>query len=215
MIDAASLDAREAAQLTHLEEWIHKTSEALPGKLRDAEAHAQKALTDVVVSAPDGRPTLAKVRQSRSYQAALARMDEIRDALLKIVHEARVAFYRDSWAFWNDTLPAEVLKGAEAPAEARIAKARTAVIHGQTAAGALAAATQTAKRQLLASLAQAGSRVQTGKGAAEILKAWRTRAEKALSQHTTTLLSDSQIDADRRAGRDVVKDELLHEDPTL
>jgi hypothetical protein len=207
--------ARHDAALARL---VRAASELIAGKLDDAHAHATKALTDALKATPDGRATIARVRRSPSYAAALVRLDELGAALVMLCGDAREAEYRRAYAEWGESLPAEVLRPRLDPANppiALVARCSALVWHGTTLQAEFRGQTDPIKRRLLAALTLAGGRAATPRGGADLLRGWRTAAEGALLRTAAAALNDSLVLADRLAGRDVIDPTRLHPDPTL
>ena len=216
MLDADALKAREKAQADAIGRWSAGAAFVADKALADALAHAQKALTDTLKATPDGRATIAKARQSRSFAAAVGHLDDLWNRLVVLVGDARMEFYHASYGYWRNHLPAEFHRSDDPePRQSDLAKTRAAILHGMSLPGWLAGPIETAKKSLLAQLAQAASRGTAGADAADRLRAWAAQARRSIAQSAAVAINDSWTLADRRAGRDLVKPGLLHDDPTL
>ena len=212
-MDLARKTKRENADLAKRVKLVRQVVSA---KLADAAAHASKALTDTVDQTTEGRPTAAKLRASRSYQAALNRLTELHDQLTGLVEKCRVETYSEAYAFWWAYHDPDTRRSASPdPSQANIERCRTTVLHGYTVREFLAGAIGRASTQLLPRLVVSGNRQVGSREAALAIKAWQQTATSTITSNAITALVDSQTLADRRAGRDAIKRDLLHDDPTL
>jgi hypothetical protein len=189
----------------------------IKAKVADAAAHALKALTLSLDQTPEGRPTAAKVKRSPSYQASIARLTELRDELHALAERSRVETYTAAWAFWRSELPAEVLAPSRgsAPPAALVTRARTMLTHGRTLRESLTAATDRAAKQLGPALTVAGNRATNSREANDAIRRWASASEGAIVAAFLAVVVDGQTTADRLAGRDVIRPELLLPDPSL
>lgn len=184
--------------------------------VENAAAHARNALTETLRETPDGRATAAKVRRSRSYHAALARLDELRDAVVVFAEVVRGAEYRRAWRFWRGHLPADSLRpGADDAPEANLRRCRAAMLHGMTTRQEIEGRILPYRRRLLAALTVAGGRATRKADAADLIAQWAKGATDGIAATADAMLNDSFVLADRLAGRDVVRPELLDPDPSL
>lgn len=217
--DLATLDA---ARVKLLLAWQRKAAGLITAKMDDAEAHANKALTDTLKTKPDGRPTLRHASRSPSYKAALARLDELleklagpsRASLDGLVRDAREAFWRASFDRWKPVIPAELWRSTDPQTtNAEATEARRIVLHGLDVRDELQGPIGAAQRKLLAVLTQAGSRSTPERIADDLLSTWRKQAESAIVGVTGRALSDSEVRLDVLAGRAVVADRYLEAEP--
>jgi len=211
----AALDAKAARQEHALDAPRRAARALIAGKVADAHAHAVKAMTAKARNTPDGRQTAAVVRRSPSYQAARNRLVELTDALRSLVADWRETAYRTAFAEWRETLPPEWLGTNTVPRQVDISWARGMALHGLPLITEITAATNDAGRRLWAVVGQAATRALSGRDSLGLIQAWETRTVSALNAVADHLLSDSQVMIDRKVGRDVVKPELLDDDPTL
>jgi hypothetical protein len=200
----------------------------IDGRIDDAAAHSHKAVTLTVQVAPEGRATLRKVARARSQKAAHARLDELwvalvgpsRASLDGLIRDARESFYRDRLKFWAASpMLAEILRpppyDPTRPAAARVAQVRGYVQFDKELRHEVGDVITDARRCLDTVVAAAGSRATTGHEGADLIDSWATRTKDALFLNVRLALDASETFADKLAGRDVVRPELLHEDPTL
>ena len=181
-------------------------------KTADAHAHVEKALTDALKDMPDGRPTRARAARSPSYNAALSRLAELREALTDLVREARAAFYRDSFAALAPQIPAALLVSPDPePTQRNVARIVAALIHGTELRQDLALPVSRASQRLLPALTLAGRSDETGRTATDRLKAWRVQAESTIGSTVRIALSDSQVHAWQEAGRDLIHPDFLED----
>jgi hypothetical protein len=191
-------------------------------KVADARAHAEASLTGTLVDTPDGRPTLARVRRSRSLLAAGARLDELLARLAGpssrsldgLVRDAWEAAYRDCLAWWLGELPESVRIGRPEPTAAGLRGARSAVIEGRDARDWLAGPVEAARRGLKARVAAAASPAVGEAERRRMLAAWASGTARTLAQSVTQLVAAGVFRADDLASRAAVRPELRHDDAT-
>lgn len=215
MTTLADLDAKADRQVKALNAPKREARRLIEGKIADAHAHAVKALTAKAKDTPDGRATIATVRRSPSFQAALSRLDELKTGLVELVAEWRVRSYRAAFIEWTETVPEEWLRPNPMPTDKNLSWARGFALHGMPLISEVGDATKMAGRRLGAVIAQAATRTLQDRASLDLIRAWETRTVGSLIAVADRLLSDSQIMVDRKAGRDVCRPELLEDDPTL
>ncbi|WP_165251166.1 hypothetical protein [Paludisphaera soli] len=134
--DLAAIDRRMRGRIAP---WIRRASEVVGAKIDDARAHAQKAVTDSAKAARDGRATAILVRRSRSYLAAVARLEELLTLLAGprstsnagLIRDAWEASYRDSTAIWRDRLDSSLWRSSDPqPTREGVATARSQFLQG-------------------------------------------------------------------------------------
>jgi hypothetical protein len=193
---------------------------AIRAKVSDARAHAANAVTEALRATPDGRATIRKATRSRSFQAAMARLDELwtdlcgpsvasRDGKLR---DAREAFYRKCFELWTPLIPQDMRAGADEPTAAAIA-ARTMVLHGYDLRIELAGPIGTAERNLQSAVVRAGNREATKRTSIDLLAGWEQSTRTSLEQSVRIALGDALIALDVQAGRDQVRPEFLDQSP--
>jgi hypothetical protein len=190
--------------------WIADAAKAIRSKLADAQAHAEKALTDTLKSTPDGRKTRRKASSSPSYAAAINRLDELADDLLKLTRRARETFYRTAHATYAPAIPPALLVSPDPkPTLRNVARFVAILIHGNELRDDLATPIERYKSALLPTLTLAGREAESGRTATDRIKGWRTKAEAALNGTVRTALSDSQMAATTEAGRDLIHPKFI------
>lgn len=216
------LDRRSARLARSLGPWVKRAGERIEAVLETASAHASKAVTDTLKRMPDGRPTYRRVGMSPSYNAALSRLDELLEwlagpsssSLEGFVRDFREAMYRESFASWKPFIPVEYRVTAEpGPTSANVRSARGMVLRTGELRTELAGAFGAVKRSLRAALAVAGRRAATDARAADVLETWAAKSRSSLTRSVTRIMSDSQMEADTRAGRDMVHPDHLDDRP--
>jgi hypothetical protein len=209
--------ADEAAEAKALRRAVAEARGFVRDKVADAKAHALAALTESLKRTPEGRATAAKVKRSRSFAAAVSRLDELASILVTLGEDLRVETYRASWSHWRRVIPDDFLRrtSGEGPPQARLNRCRTALVHGFTLSSFLAGPIRKAKQSLPPALTVAGNRATASRDAGELLKAWASRTEKAITAAAISALVDGQTLADRMAGRDVIDPRYLEPDPSL
>lgn len=203
-IDLAALEKRHTDRL---EPWIAKATELVTGKLADARAHAEKAVTDTLRQTPDGRASLARIRANPSFQAALSRLDELHNAITGpavtsiqgFVHHASEAFYRDARTYYWDQIHPDYR--VESPA---VTQQQTANVRGQLwfdlpVRQALEPELKRMKNSLAVALGTAGSRQTATRDGYTALNTWHTQTAESLTRRVAGALVDANIRADRQA----------------
>lgn len=192
---AAGLSRHAEAQAGAVERWARVANRLIAGKVEDAAAHAIRATTETLRRAPDGRKTVAGVRRSRSYDAAIARLGELADGVVLAVQEARGEFLGLSWSFWGPVLGDD--RGG--PPDRLVAATRGAALHGYTLSQEVRYRTDAVGRALQAAIAQAAGQEVGSRLGATILRTWETRSARSVLAATKILLSDSAVLADQVA----------------
>lgn len=191
----AGLSRHANAQARAVERWAREADRRIAGKVEDAAAHAIRATTETLRRTPDGRKTIAGVRRSRSYDAALARLGELAEGLVGLVEDARESFLVDSWAYWRDGDPSSPAR----PPNRVVVATRAVGLHGYLLSQEIRYRTDTVGRALQAAIAQAAAQ-DVGRGlGATILRTWEVKSRRSILAATKTLLSDSAILADQVA----------------
>lgn len=214
----ATLDAKDAANRRAVASLSAEAERAIRAGVRDAAAHAARALTDALDAATEGRPTIAKARRSRSYLAARRRLAGLAESLVAMAEAARESAYAESWRWWASHLDAGLLRpGAdpEAPTAGGLGRARTAVLHGRTIAQTARPVADHAAATLLQTLALAGHRAASQERADALLEQWAGRTIAAYGRAAKGLMADAVALGDKLAGRDAIDPDLLGPDPEL
>lgn len=212
------LDRKAAVQGRTLDVWLKEARRLVDDKVADARAHAITAVTDTLKRTPDGRKTLRKASQSRSYKAAENRLAELWAALcgpstasLKgLVRDARAAFYVDAVSLWGSFIPEE-FRDDPIDMISGLRAARGMVLHGTELRKEIGAPIERARRTLLAAVAVAGSRSTPVRASTEVLVTWARKSSDAIFAATRLALSDSLGAADAMALYDLVKPEFRSE----
>lgn len=216
------LAAKAEAQALTLALWQKMAATAVAKGVAAAHAHAVVALTDTLKRTPDGRATIRKARQSRSFAAAIADLDDTwgrlagysTTAINGLVRDARSDFYSESFNQWVDLIPVEFLneKLPEGSVARRLTEMRRLVLHGMELRVEIGAKVGDAKRTLLAALEQAARKSNPGHVATDILDGWRESSTSAITRSALVALSDSQVAIDGIAMVDVTKPEFRPKD---
>jgi hypothetical protein len=212
--------ARAAAMDKALGPAYRGAAALIAAKVADARAHAINALTEKAKDAPDGRKTIALVRRSRSTTAAQSRLAEMAIALVKLVADWRERCYREGFHWWATRPPAdprfaEYLRPDPKPTDRNLSWSRGFALHGTPLVTEVKTAMDAASRTLTSTLARAATRTLRGRDSTDLIRAWEMRTTAAIVAVAESLLTDSQMLCDRKAGRDVCRPELLEDDPTL
>ena len=213
------LDRVEKYLNARLLPWVGRASLLVKERVHDARAHGEKALTETLRQTPDGRPTARKFQQSRSYLAALSRLNELQVALIGwgeysldgLIRDAREEFYTSSFGFWLPYIPEEFRKVPDPkPSQAGVNLARGAIIHGYDLTREIGPGLKQAKDRLYVALnaaARRGLRPGAGK---EFLSVWQSDAISGITARVTSALSDSDKALHEAAGQAIIHPEYLH-----
>jgi hypothetical protein len=198
--------------------WLRRAVEKIDGKVSDARAHAANALTERLRAEADGRPTIRLGIKSRSFAAALARLDELLIALAGpsevslagLVRDAREDLYRHAFALHREHVPVELhVRPDPEPTQANIALIRAAAPHGHDPRTELVGIVADAARGLKATLGLAGASDATRARQGDLLTAWESRTRDALVTAVEGLLSDSLVYVDSEAMNDVIHPDFV------
>jgi|GEM_PF-2608231 len=201
--------------------WFHRVMPGIQTRLGDAHAHAERAITATLKATPEGRPTARKAASSPSFQAANARIDELLewlagpsvDSLQGSIRDAREDFYREAFKLHKPLIPpAFLVSSTPEPTAENIRLFRGALIHGYDLRHELSGPFDTAKRQLAASVNQAGNRAASGSIETDILDTWQRQAFSSIRAAVLRCLTDSVEFADTEASRDLINPEYLEDE---
>ena len=199
MTALATLDRRTAAV-----EAVRAQAE--PYALAIVARHLDDARAHAALAASSRRPSW-----SPGLTAALARLDALAGLLSGGIADVRESAYRVAWDAHRIALaehaPA-VLRPLAAPEGQAIEAVRHAAVHGYDLAALFRPPIELATRTLRAAVAHAAGRAGT-----QPLDTWRVQAGDRFRSAVLAALSDSVEYADRRAGADLVRPELI--DDTL
>jgi hypothetical protein len=193
--------------------WLRRAVEKIDARVSDARARAANALTERLRAEADGRPTIRLGAKSRSFAAALARLDELLTALAGpsevsrrgLVRDAREDLYRHAFALHREHVPAELhVRPDPEPTAANVVLIRTTPIHGKDPHAELMRPFGVARSGLKATLGLAGSSDATRARQGDLLAAWERRTRDSIARSVEGLLSDSLVYADSEALSDVI-----------
>lgn len=198
----------ESALLRRLKPWVGRSSHLIAEKVRDARAHADKALSETLKNTPDGRATAAKIQRSPSYQAANRRLGELKTDVIALIRDARAEFYRGSVDLWLPFIP-ERFRSVRDPVPTSKGEAlmRGAIIHGYTLEQEIQPGVEQAKTRLAVALNAAARRRLRSEVATDLLDLWRTDTTNQLTARAISALSDSDSAIHQTVGLIVIKDE--------
>lgn len=208
----------DSVRVAAVRQWSVKAARLIDARIGDARAHAWNAITQRVVTAPDGRKTWRAAVLTRSYNAALSRLDELADDLAGpaktsldgLLRDARAAFYRGSFEQW--TIPPELLAVDPRPTKTGERMARGLVLHGYDLRTEVADAIQTATTGLQAAVTVAGGRDATDAQSRAVLDGWESQKAHAIKQRVDGLLSDSYVAIYNLVGREMIDPKYYAED---
>jgi hypothetical protein len=222
-LPASALDAKAAARDALVRHWDGRVLARIQRGLDDAEAHARAAVTLALKAEPEGRATARRARRSRFTRAALARLGELGDALTGPSLNSLDGLIRDGWqaaleqAFdrWVLILPGESVRPVPWPTAAELRAMRRHTIDGLELRQEIGAPIERIARQLLAAIAQAGSRATPESAGLDGIGAWRRRSEGVLWSACDLALRHGAAFADAAAGYLVLLPELRAGEPPL
>lgn len=209
MISEAAIEAR---QRKRMEPWARQLVKLVFAKLDDARSHAENAVTDTLRNTPDGRATAGRVRQSRSFLAALSRLDELWAAIggasvqstSGMIHDAADAFYVDSRDLWWNQIPEKFRATRREPTIQQRDYARGLLWFGLPVRSGLEQSIGSARNGLLVAAGQAGASGSTRREGVSTLKAWELRHRSALIKRAGLALNDANQRSDLQAMRDTI-----------
>jgi hypothetical protein len=212
--DVIGLDKRVA---TVAAQFIRQARNRVSQGIEDSSAHSFRSLTQVIRDTTEGRPTIAAVRQSKSYVAAMNRLNELHIALLKIATNARVELYDTAYRGWWAIVPADTRRwsGTDNPTDSGRTAFRNSILHGLTLSDTLWTPIRNAGERLEQALVIAGSEATPEGQAEDLVSVWEQRSEDAIQTAVQIAIEDSMHRALYVAGRDVFRAELLEPDPSL
>jgi hypothetical protein len=181
--------------------------------IEDAAALGSRSVTKSARAAQDGRPTSALIRRSRSYQAALDRLTAAGKAAAADLRACQREMYDAAYAGWRAALPRDSL-GPRDVAAGRAAYLAE-YIEGVSYEYELAAPFARSAADLLRVLVMAAGRDLTRAESTDPIDAWEERAAAAAARAVDTAWDYAMRRADYRAGRDALRPDLLHPDPTM
>jgi len=201
-----------------LRPWIGMAVALINGRVADARAHADKAITDTLKATPDGRPSALRVQRSPSYQAALNRLDELQAALIGpnanslsgLVRDARASFYVGSVELWKGVIPPEHRSVKDpVPTAKGEAIVRGALIHDTDLSREVGPSFQRSKDRLFAAINGAGRIRASERIGVALLDRWERETRDRLIGVAMTALSDGDKAIHETTGRAMLRKELL------
>lgn len=224
MISPAALDSKTEAQERAVRGAAAFAGRLVRGKVADALAHAEKALTETLRSTPDGRASLVVIKRSRSYGSAVARLDELTVGLAGsstssvqgFIRDFRERSYVQSFAAWASIIPPEFHRDPARPLASERNAVRKIVLHGYELYDEIRLAVEAEANRLGAALAQAGTRGLGDATGAAVLRLWGTQAAARLISSASLAINDSAVRADTAAGYYLIHPDYRDEgDPPL
>ena len=202
--------------------WSKAITARIAGKVADARAHGEKAVTETLRQTPDGRPTVRLAHRSRSVVAAQARLAELLADLVGpgpwsregMIQNAYADLYRAAVAQWKPLIPEDLRAPLFDlhPTAANVTKARALSLHGMTPCRELNGVFLSVRQRLVAAVALAAS-PSAFAGGIDRLAAWELAARTGLTRTAVLLLGDAEIALDHQAGLDLIRPELIDRTP--
>ncbi len=216
------LDKKSREQLRLFGAHLADIGRVIAAKVADARAHASSAITQTLKDEPDGRPTHARVRRSRSYLAAISRLAELHEdlagpsvrSLQGRLRDAREESYVQAFGQYKGLLdPSLWVSPDPGPTRANVAAVRALPLHGKDLRDEVGHPIKRAAANLHAAVALAALRSSPEATSTDVLDTWQARTERAILASARLALSDGQVAADVRAGRDLVHPDHLDHSP--
>jgi hypothetical protein len=217
MATEIDIPAMEQRHIARLEPWVKRGVALVSGKIADARAHAEKAVTDTLRQTPDGRASVARIRQNPSFQAALNRLDELHTALAGpdelhtalagpsvtsisgLVHDAAEAAYTDSRDLWWDQIDPDYRAPSKEPTREQKTNVRGLLWYGLPVRQGFKTQFQTAHNNLLIAVSAAGSTQATNRDGFIALRTWEEKTKASLMSRLGAAMVDANVRADREA----------------
>lgn len=186
-----------------------------------ATAHAVIALTDVLCNTTPGRATLAKVKQSRSYQSACNDLDALLvtmagpsvRSLDGKLRDAREALYRSAFAWWLGYLPeSHAMPADSVPTDERIKQIRGLVQHGYELKAEFGGQTERAKANLMSVLERASKPGILSTVAPALIRGWGVTTTDTLILAVQTILGDASVAVESISLVDAIRPEFRPQD---
>jgi hypothetical protein len=212
-LTAVTLDSRADAQRRLVAAQSALAGRVIATRLDDVAAHAEKAITETLRQTPDGRATAARLKRSRSYLAACDRLSELRSELTAYAAACREAAYRNAYDWWYERTPDHVRRPGVGITRRNVSQVRGVYLHGTPLSVEVGAPVLLACRRLAPALTQAASLTVARYDATDKLAAWRATAQRTIAAAVGTAISDGATAAERKAARDCIAPEFLHDDP--
>lgn len=209
-ITEAALDRKTAAQERMLGMFASQARSLIASKFDDARAHASLAITPTMKARPGGRTTLAALRSHPSFQAAKARLLELRADLTDLIRQARAELLALSVTEWARLIPETVTgAGPHQPSQDLTAKVRAMVLYGHTIEFFLSGPFERSAGRLLAASERAANELVKFRESRDSLTVWKRQETEAISTASIQLLATSLTAIDVVAGRSLIPDDQL------
>ena len=164
-------------------------------------------MSDTLRQTPDGRASVARVRQNPSFQAALNRLDELHTALAGpsvtsisgLVHDAAEAAYTDSRDLWWDQIDPDYRAPSKEPTKEQKTNVRGLLWYGLPVRQGFKTQFQTAHNNLLIAVSAAGSTQATSRDGFVALRTWEEKTKASLMSRLGAALLDANVRSDREA----------------
>lgn len=197
-------------------EWARRLTDEIERKVSDARAHADRVLTVRLRDTPDGRATARVAASSRSFDAALKRLDELLTwltgpsgaSLNGKLREVRDQLYRRAYELHAPLVPEAVrIDLSPTPRSQDIRIVRGYPMHGLDLRDEIGGHVDRARIQLRGILTRAGDSEMTADRQDDLLDAWERQTRDSLSTAVLTALSDSMVWCESEARRDLIAQE--------
>ena len=207
-----NVTAIEQRHKDRLEPRVKRGIALVSGKLEDARAHAENAVTNTLRGTQDGRLSAGVLRQNPSVRAAISRLDELWSAiggasvtaLSGFVQDSSAAFYRDSRDLWWNNIRPEYRVDSKDITASQDTYVRGLLWFGVPIRKHFEAPIARSKTTMLQALHQAGSTEATTKDGYLTLQAWQGKTRDALIRQVGLALVDASMRADRQAMNDTL-----------
>ena len=219
-------EVRRAAIAALVRPHVVEAGRAIINRVLDVRAHAEKAMSASVIEMADGRRTHDKIDRSASMMTALERLDALHNDLAGdpgqqggwdggLIGDAWEAAFLDAWRHARESAHPDDLLPSEMPTKIEHMEARRIILSGYDARGLIEGPIANAKRTLKAVTTMVASKTRTDRERKLSLDGWQSSSSRSIAAAVGQAIFTGSFRQDVRAGRLVLKPELLHPDPTM
>ena len=201
--------------------WQGRATALIERRIADARSHAEGAVTQAALDAPDGRSTWQVASRSRFVTAAENRLRELLDQLVGptpqslsgLLRKANATFYRQAVLEIDWDVPESIRsKSYGRVSKRRLREARGLIVFGKDLRSELAGPIEESIRNLKATVVSASKQGSTKGSRKQAFDLWESRAKALVSTVAGYALGNAQFALFQLAGRDQV-DASLHAKP--
>jgi hypothetical protein len=213
----------DSVRVAAVRQWSVSAARLIDARIGDARAHAWNAITQRVVTAPDGRKTWRQAVMTRGYKAAESRLEELTESLVGrdaaslkgLVRDARAKFYHDAYDAWRpiaETNWPELMKLAARSTKAGEDVARGLVIGPHILWDEVDSVVQAAIRGLRVAVTTAGQTDMSDRLTNAVLDGWELQKANAIKRRVQDVLNDSYVGIYWLVGHEMIDPKYHAED---